>query len=67
MANPDTGRDVALARVAEQEARIKRQERMIEAMRQKGLPTDLAEELLTLMRNTLGTLRTNLNHRPDSN
>jgi hypothetical protein len=62
MENLETGRGMLLLRIAEQENRIKRQERLVANMGMKGLAEKEAEELLAVMRTTLGTLHTSLGY-----
>jgi hypothetical protein len=62
MENDEAPYDAALRRIADQEDRIRRQECLVEAMKENGLSTRQAEELLDLMRATLGTLRSSFSH-----
>jgi hypothetical protein len=67
MADYETSHDVLMRRISEQEARVQKQELLVAYMAAKGLFTKTAEELLGLMRDSLGTLRASLNHHHNSN
>ena len=67
MATDETAYNGILERIAAQEARVDRQERLIVHMAAKGLPTGKAEDLLDLMRIALNTLRASLSHFEGSN
>jgi hypothetical protein len=67
MANHETAHDALLRRIAEQENRVTRQERLIAHLTEKGLPTGQAQELLALMRVAAAVLRASLAHYPEAN
>jgi len=67
MAKVETGCEAILRRIAEQEARIVRQKRLIEGLAANGTISANARGLLQVMEATLGTLHASLayfsNHR----
>ena len=65
MGKQQTVYDAALLRIAEQEERIARQERLVARLRSTGRSAKQAEDLLDLMRTTLGTLHASLPHFPN--
>jgi hypothetical protein len=64
MANPQTAYDLLMRRITDQENRVKRQERLVAAMGEKGRSATQAEDLLSLMRAALDALRAGLAHYP---
>jgi hypothetical protein len=54
----------ACRRIAEQEARVARQEQIVKLLAEGGRSTEMATQLLHVMRATLNTLHLCLRHLP---
>ena len=65
MPNVETAHDKAVQRIAEQEGRIARQERLIVHLDRDGHSSEAARELLTVMEDSLSVLRSSLTLIPN--
>ena len=64
MAKDESPREAALRRVAEQQARVARQQKMVAVLRASGLGAYAASDLLQSMEDTLMAMRTSLSRYP---
>jgi hypothetical protein len=65
LAEAESPREAALRRVAEQEARVARQKKLIATLKANGTDTFISERLLTTMEDALAALRASLRLYPN--
>jgi hypothetical protein len=65
MAKAESPREAALRRIAEQEARLAKQKRLIATLKANGTDTFISERLLATMEDALTALRASLRLYPN--